>query len=166
MFQFSWICCCCCCSVTKSCPIIWNPMDCSLPLICPLLSPRVCSDSCPLSRWCYLTISSSTTLFSFCLHSFPASFWGSFPVSQLFVSGCQNLELQLQHVFPNGLLGLLSFRIDRIDYSEDNPIFNILRIWQTVFQNGSTVYYFHLLWVTAPITPHHHQHSLVSEIWL
>ena len=22
-------------------------------LLCPLLSPRVCSDSCPLSRWCY-----------------------------------------------------------------------------------------------------------------
>ena len=26
---------------------------------CPSLSPRVCSDSCPLSWWCYLTISSS-----------------------------------------------------------------------------------------------------------
>ena len=38
--------------------------------------------SCPWSGWCYLTISSSP--FSFCLHSFPAS--GSFPVSQLFAS--------------------------------------------------------------------------------
>ena len=94
MFQFSWT---CCCSVTKSCPIICNPMDCSMPLVYPLLSPRVCSNSCSLSQWCYLTISSSATPFSFCLQSFPASFWGSFPVSQLFVSGCQNLELQLQH---------------------------------------------------------------------
>ena len=30
-------------------------------LPCPLLSPGICSNSCPLSQWCYLTISSSTT---------------------------------------------------------------------------------------------------------
>ena len=50
-------------------------------LPCPLLSPGVCSSSCPLSRWCYPTISSSVTLFSFCLQSFPTS--GSFPMSWL-----------------------------------------------------------------------------------
>ena len=33
---------------------------------CPSLSPGVCSDSCPLSQWCCLTISSSVSLFSFC----------------------------------------------------------------------------------------------------
>ena len=44
---------------------------------CPSLSLRVCSGSCPLSRWCYPNISSSATLSSFCLQSFPAS--GSFP---------------------------------------------------------------------------------------
>ena len=42
-------------------------------LLCPSLSPRVCSDSCPLSWWCYLTISSSVAPFSSCLQSFPAS---------------------------------------------------------------------------------------------
>ena len=42
-------------------------------LPCPSLCPGVCSNSCALSRWCYLTISSSATLFSFCLQSFPAS---------------------------------------------------------------------------------------------
>ena len=36
--------------------------------LCPPLSPRVCSTSCPLSWWCYLTITSSTTVFSFCSH--------------------------------------------------------------------------------------------------
>ena len=41
------------------------------------LSPRVCSNSCPLSGWCYLTVSSSATPLSFCLQSFPASKWGS-----------------------------------------------------------------------------------------
>ena len=30
-------------------------------LLCPPLSPGVCSDSCPLSQWCYLTILSSAT---------------------------------------------------------------------------------------------------------
>ena len=38
-------------------------------LLCPPLSPRVCTNSCPLSWWCYLTISSSATSFSFCLQS-------------------------------------------------------------------------------------------------
>ena len=58
------------------------------------LSPRVCSDLCPLSQWCYLTVSFSAT-FSLSLQCFPSS--GSLPVSQLFTSGGQSLELQLQH---------------------------------------------------------------------
>ena len=44
--------------------------------------------SCPLSQWCYPTISSSVVPIS-CLQSFPAS--GSFSVSQLFVSGGQSI---------------------------------------------------------------------------
>ena len=36
-------------------------------LLCPPISSWVCSNSCPLSWWCYLTISSSATPFSFCL---------------------------------------------------------------------------------------------------
>ena len=42
-------------------------------LLCPSLSPGVCSNSCPLSPWCYLTISSSAAPFSFCLPSFAVS---------------------------------------------------------------------------------------------
>ena len=56
---------------------------------CPSLSPGVCSNSCPWSRWCYPTISSSVTHFSSCLQSFPAS--GSFPVSQFFISASQSI---------------------------------------------------------------------------
>ena len=41
-------------------------------LPCPSLSPGVCSNSCPLSQWCYPTISSSTILFFPCPQSFPA----------------------------------------------------------------------------------------------
>ena len=48
----------------------------------PSLTSRVCSNSCPLSRWCHPAISSSVTPFSFCLQSFSAS--GSFPMSQFF----------------------------------------------------------------------------------
>ena len=52
-------------------------------------SPGVCSNSCPLSRWCqFPTISSSVLPFSSCLQSFPA--WGYFQMSQLFASGGQN----------------------------------------------------------------------------
>ena len=45
-------------------------------LLCPPLFPRIYSNSCPLSHWCYLTISSCATLLSFCLQSFPS--WGLF----------------------------------------------------------------------------------------
>ena len=58
-------------------------------LPCPPLSSGVCSNSCPLSRWCHLIISSSVAPFSFCLRSFPAS--RSFLMSRLFPSGGQSI---------------------------------------------------------------------------
>ena len=59
-------------------------------LPCPSLSPRVCSDSCPLSQWYHPNISSSVTPFSFCPQSFPAP--GSFPKSRLFASVAKGLK--------------------------------------------------------------------------
>ena len=56
---------------------------------CPSPAPRVYPNSCPLSRWCHQTISSSVVPFSSCLQSFPAS--ESFPRSQLFASGSQSI---------------------------------------------------------------------------
>ena len=53
-------------------------------LPCPSASPGVCSSSCPSSRWCHPTISSSVVPFSSCLQSFPAS--ESFLMSQPFAS--------------------------------------------------------------------------------
>ena len=58
---------------------------------CPSPAPRVYSNSCPLSRWCHPTISSSVVPFTSCLQSFPA--WGSFPMSQFFASGGQSIGL-------------------------------------------------------------------------
>ena len=79
----------CCCSVAKSRPILlpYGLQHTRLP--CPPPSPGVCLISCPLNQWCQPTISSSVTLFSFCLQSLPAL--GSFPMSRLFASGGQSI---------------------------------------------------------------------------
>ena len=58
---------------------------------CPSSIPGVYSNSCPSSQWCHQTISSSVVPFSSCPQSFPAS--GSFPMSQLFASGGQSIEV-------------------------------------------------------------------------
>ena len=120
-----------CCSGAKSCPSLCNPTDCSTPgFPCPSLSPGVCSNSRPLSRWCYPTISSSVIPFSI----FPAS--GSFPVNQPFPSGGQStgasasttvLPKGSQGWFPLGLTGfsLLSKGLSRV---VSNP-----RAWQRQF---------------------------------
>ena len=78
----------CCCSVTQLCLTLCNSMDCSIPGF-PVLSPGVCTNSCPLSQWCHPAISSSVILYSSCPQSFSAS--ESFPVSQLFTSGDQSI---------------------------------------------------------------------------
>ena len=57
----------------------------------PSSTPGVYSNSCPLSRWCYPTISSSVIPFSSRLQSFPAS--GSFPMSQFFATGGQSIRV-------------------------------------------------------------------------
>ena len=53
---------CFCCSVARSCPMLCNPMACSVPDSSVLPSPGVCSDSCPLSQRSYLIISSCCPL--------------------------------------------------------------------------------------------------------
>ena len=89
-----------------------GPQHTRLPCRSPTLG--ACSNSCPLSRWCYPTISSSVVPFSSCLQSFPAT--GSFPMSQLFVSGGQSigtsasasvLPTNIQDWFPLGCTGLI-----------------------------------------------------------
>ena len=56
---------------------------------CPSPTAGAYSNSCPSSRWCHPTNSSSIIAFSFCLQSFPTS--GSFQMSQLFASGMSQL---------------------------------------------------------------------------
>ena len=69
----------------------------SLP--CASLSPKVSSVSCPSSWWCYLTLSSFVSPFSFCFQSVPAS--GSFLMKQLFESGGQSIGVSASVVLMN-----------------------------------------------------------------
>ena len=88
------------------------------------LSLRVCSNSWPLSGWCYLTDASFASPFSLCLQSFQAS--GSFPMSWFFESGGQSIgasalpsvpSVNIQGWFPlelTGLISLLSKGLSRV----------------------------------------------------
>ena len=101
----------CCCSVAKSCPTLCDSMDCRLP--CPSLFPELSSNSCPLSQWGYLTISSSAAHFSF-----------AFSLTQhqsLFqwVNSSHNVAKVWSFSFSispsNEYSGLISFRMDWSD---------------------------------------------------
>ena len=101
----------------------WVMSDCFRPhglqharLPCSSLFPGICSNSYPLSWWCYPTISSSIDPFS-CLQSFPAS--ESFSMNRLFTSGGQIigasvsasvLPMNIQGWFPLKLTGLISLQ--------------------------------------------------------
>ena len=82
----------------------------------PSLSPGVCSNSCPSSRWCNPTVSSSVASLSICSQS-SSSASGSFPMSQLFESDGQSirvsalvsvLPVNIHGWFPLGWTGLIS----------------------------------------------------------
>ena len=73
-------------------------------LLCFPPSPRVCSNSCLLRQWCYLTISSFVAPLLFCLQSFPTS--GSFPMSWPFtLHGQSNRALSSASVLPMNIKG-------------------------------------------------------------
>ena len=86
-------------------------------LPCPSPTPQAYSNSCPLSRWCHPTISSSVIPSSSHLQSFPVSV--SFPMSQLFTSSGQSigvsasasvLLINIQDWFPLGWTGWISLQ--------------------------------------------------------
>ena len=133
---------------------------------CPLLSPGVCSSSSPVSRWCYLTISSSAVPFS-CPQSFPAS--GSFPVSQLFVSDGQSigaspsatvLSVNILGWYPLGLAGLSS--LHSVQFSSISQLYLTLSDPKDCSSPGFPVHQqlpeftqTHIHWVGDAIQPSH-----------
>ena len=106
-----------CCSVAKFYLTLWPLGEQHNRLPCPSPSPRICSNSCPLSPWCHPTISSSVTLFSSCPQSFPAS--ASFPMNWPFTSVSQSIgtsasasvfPMNIQSWFPLGWTGGVSLQ--------------------------------------------------------
>ena len=100
---------------------------------CPLQSPKVYSSSCPLHWWCYPSISSSDALFSFCPQSFPEA--GTFPVSQLFTSGGQNIGVSasllpgsIWNLFPLRLIGFISLLFKGL-----SGVFTNTTVWRYQF---------------------------------
>ena len=111
---------------------------------CPSPTPTACSNSCPWSRWCHPTISSSVILFSSRLQSFSAS--GSFPMSQFFPSGGQStavsasasaFPMNIQDWFPLGLTGLISLPSKR-----HSRIFSSTTIWRHQFFSTQPILWF------------------------
>ena len=80
-------------------------------LRCPSPTPGAYSDSCPLSRWCHPTSSSSVVPVSSCLQSFPASGF-FFPMNQYFAP-CGQSSLSISP--SNEYSGLISSRIEWLD---------------------------------------------------
>ena len=84
---------------------------------CPSPTPGVHPNTCPSSRWCHPTITSSVVPFASCPQCFPAS--GSFLISQLFISGGQSigvsasasvLPMNTQDWSPLGWTGWISLQ--------------------------------------------------------
>ena len=80
-------------------------------LPCPSPTPGACSNSCPSSWWCPLTISSSVGPFCSCLQSFPRS--------QFLASGAQSIGFSFSICPSNEYSGQISFRIDWFDLLAD-----------------------------------------------
>ena len=164
-FLYFWsICQCWCqchCSVTKVISNFLQPHGLQhTRVLCPTLSPGVYSDSCPLSQWYYLTISSSAAPFSFCLQSFPA-LW-SFPMSQLFTSVGQRTGasasasvlpgLNIQGWFFLGFAGLISFQLKGLSRSSPAPQFKSISSCALSLFYVSIFRFIHDYWKTIALT--------------
>ena len=101
-------------SVAQLCLTLWPHESQHARPPCPSPTPGVYPNSCALSQWCRPIISSSVIPFSSCSQYFPAS--GSFPMSQLFVSGGQSIRASASTCPSNEHPGLISFRIDWLDH--------------------------------------------------
>ena len=120
-----------------------------------LPSPRVCSHSCPLSRWCHPTISLSV-ISSSCLPSFAAS--GSFQMSQFFTSGGQSigastsvLPMNSQDWFPLGWTGWISLQSKGLE-SSPIPQFKTISSSALSFLYGPALTSIHDYWKIIVLT--------------
>ena len=119
----------------------------------PSPSPRACSNSCTLNRWCQPTISSSVIPFFSCPQSFPAS--GSFLMSQLVPSGGQSigalaspsvLSMNIQDWFLSGFMGLISCSPRDSKESSPTPQFKSINSLELSLFYGPTLTSIHDCW--------------------
>ena len=80
---------------------------------CSSPTPRVCSNSCPWSRWCHPAISSSVIPFSSCPQSLPASVFSS--ESTLRMRWPKYWSFSFSVSPSKEIPGLISFRMDWLD---------------------------------------------------
>ena len=83
---------------------------------CPLSTPGVQSNSCPLSHWCHLTISSSVVPFSSCPQSLPASVFSNESVLHMRWPKYWNFSFSISPSKEHP--GPISFRMDWLDLPE------------------------------------------------
>ena len=145
-------------------------------LLCPPLSPRVCSKSCPLSQWCYLTISSFAAPFSFPPQSFPDT--GSFPVSRFFTSGSQNigasasasvLPMNIQDWFPlelTGLITLLSQGHSRVFSNTTVRKHHVFSVQPSLWLINCSSEYYCFWWVLWGLIVNYQAESSLVDPWI
>ena len=131
-------------SVAQSCPTLLDPMAaCQASLS--ITNSQSLRKLMSIEWWCHLTTSSSVIPFSFCLQSFPAS--GSFPRSQFFASGGQNvgvsasasvLPMNIQDWFPLGWTGWISLLSKDSQESSATPQFKSINSLTFSFLYGPT----------------------------
>ena len=135
------------CSVTKWCPTLCNPLDWSMPGFHPSLSPTVWSNSCPLSRWCYPTISSSVPLI-LSQHQSLFQWAGSSQRGSRSVGASASvLPMNIQGWFLLGLTGLIFFLTKGL-----SRVFSSIIIWKHQFFGAQPS-----LW------PNSHNHTWLRE---
>ena len=103
-------------------------------LPCSSLSPRICSNSCPLSQLYYLNILSSATPFSFCLQSFPAS--GTFPESSVRIRWPKHWSLSFSISPSNECSALIFLKINWFDsllFKGFSGVFSSTTVWKHQF---------------------------------
>ena len=129
--------------------------------LCPSPTPRVYSNSCPLSWWCHQTISSSFIPFSSCPQSLPAS--GSFQLSVLHIRWPKYWGFSFNNSPTNEHSGLISFRMDWLDFlavqgdsqeSSPTPQFKSINPLVLSLLHGPTL-----------TSIHDHRKNFLSNIW-
>ena len=120
---------------------------------CPSPTSGVHPNTCPLSRWCHPTTSSSIVPFFSYPQSLPVS--GSFPVSQLFAWGGQSIEVSaLASVLPMntkdwstlGWTGWISLQSKGLSRVFSNTTLQKHQFFSTSFSYSPTLTSIHDYW--------------------